>query len=124
MMWCPKCKSEYREGYKVCRDCGSELVEKLEYDCTKAAPYKETNIMKTRIYLKISSLFAGILIIFLAPLLSYKLTESHFIPDSSKVYAYNPEHFKWMLTAYLCSIILVGVIMCTASIVSMFKSHR
>ncbi len=27
MPWCPKCKTEYREGFKVCADCGSELVE-------------------------------------------------------------------------------------------------
>lgn len=29
MAWCPKCKSEYREGYTVCADCGCELVEEL-----------------------------------------------------------------------------------------------
>lgn len=27
MPWCPKCKSEYREGFTVCADCGSELTE-------------------------------------------------------------------------------------------------
>lgn len=27
MPWCPKCKSEYREGFTVCADCGSRLVE-------------------------------------------------------------------------------------------------
>ena len=30
IMWCPKCKYEYREGIKVCADCGCELVEKLD----------------------------------------------------------------------------------------------
>lgn len=30
MPWCPKCKNEYREGIKVCADCGMELVEALE----------------------------------------------------------------------------------------------
>lgn len=27
MPWCPRCKTEYREGFTVCADCGSELVE-------------------------------------------------------------------------------------------------
>ena len=27
MPWCPKCKSEYREGFTVCTDCGCRLVE-------------------------------------------------------------------------------------------------
>lgn len=31
MPWCPKCKNEYREGIKVCADCGAELIaEPLE----------------------------------------------------------------------------------------------
>lgn len=29
MPWCPKCKTEYREGFTVCADCGSELVSEL-----------------------------------------------------------------------------------------------
>lgn len=27
MAWCPKCKNEYREGIRVCADCGVELVD-------------------------------------------------------------------------------------------------
>ncbi|WP_455716457.1 hypothetical protein [Anaerosporobacter sp.] len=27
MPWCPKCNMEYREGIKVCADCGTELIE-------------------------------------------------------------------------------------------------
>ena len=28
-MWCPKCKSEYREGFTVCSECGTALVAEL-----------------------------------------------------------------------------------------------
>ena len=30
MPWCPKCKNEYKDGYTVCADCGSQLVASLE----------------------------------------------------------------------------------------------
>lgn len=32
MPWCPKCKSEYREGFTVCADCGCGLVEEAQPD--------------------------------------------------------------------------------------------
>ena len=32
MPWCPKCKSEYRDGFIVCADCGSELVSKERFE--------------------------------------------------------------------------------------------
>ena len=31
MPWCPKCKTEYREGFRVCADCGSELVDDEQF---------------------------------------------------------------------------------------------
>ena len=30
MPWCPKCKNEYKDGYTVCADCGSQLVASLD----------------------------------------------------------------------------------------------
>ena len=27
MPWCPKCKTEYREGFDICADCGCALVK-------------------------------------------------------------------------------------------------
>ncbi len=32
MPWCLKCKSEYRDGFIVCADCGSELVSKERFE--------------------------------------------------------------------------------------------
>ena len=29
MSWCPKCRTEYREGFTHCADCGAELVDEL-----------------------------------------------------------------------------------------------
>lgn len=29
MPWCPECRSEYREGFKNCSECGAALVEEL-----------------------------------------------------------------------------------------------
>jgi hypothetical protein len=28
-VWCPKCRSEYRDGFTVCSDCGVGLVDVL-----------------------------------------------------------------------------------------------
>jgi hypothetical protein len=28
-MFCPKCRTEYKEGYTECADCGTPLVEEL-----------------------------------------------------------------------------------------------
>lgn len=28
-MICPKCKTEYREGFTVCSDCGTQLIEDM-----------------------------------------------------------------------------------------------
>ncbi len=30
MPWCPRCKTEYRQGFNICSDCESSLVETLE----------------------------------------------------------------------------------------------
>lgn len=44
MPWCPKCKSEYREGIKECADCKIPLMDELPPDSEN--PYSEENQMK------------------------------------------------------------------------------
>ena len=45
MPWCPKCKSEYREGITTCVDCKVELVDDLqsvkEVEEESTNPYEE-----------------------------------------------------------------------------------
>jgi uncharacterized membrane protein YvbJ len=31
-MICPKCKTEYREGFTKCDDCGGDLIDEVEQD--------------------------------------------------------------------------------------------
>lgn len=38
MLWCPKCGTEYRDGFKTCNDCNSELVDKPEYPAEETEP--------------------------------------------------------------------------------------
>lgn len=47
MAWCLKCKSEYREGYTVCADCGCELVEELP---AQAEPSAEEDFAEGEIF--------------------------------------------------------------------------
>ena len=43
MAWCPKCKSEYRDGFTICADCGSELVDEATLkQMEKAQALKES----------------------------------------------------------------------------------
>ena len=38
MPWCPTCRSEYREGFTQCADCGADLVDELPPEAEKAVP--------------------------------------------------------------------------------------
>ncbi|MTI67313.1 MAG: hypothetical protein FH753_12050 [Firmicutes bacterium] len=42
IMWCPKCKSEYREGFTRCEKCNEDLVEKLKEENKK----KDNKVIK------------------------------------------------------------------------------
>lgn len=40
MLYCPNCKTEYREGFKSCTDCDAELVAGLAYETKSASARK------------------------------------------------------------------------------------
>ncbi len=40
-MFCPQCKSEYREGFLKCADCGVDLVGALPPESADDFGYKE-----------------------------------------------------------------------------------
>ncbi len=48
MPWCPKCKSEYRDGFTVCADCGSELVSSEQFEKLAAQELMEEEQPKER----------------------------------------------------------------------------
>ncbi len=44
MPWCPKCRSEYREGFSICADCGVELVDDEQFALLEA---EQSTVNKT-----------------------------------------------------------------------------
>lgn len=47
MPWCPKCKNEYREGIRVCTDCGCELVEEEQFEGQVAVTFGDEEQMNS-----------------------------------------------------------------------------
>ena len=45
MPWCPKCGSEYRDGFTECASCGGKLVDKLTDEQKKQAEMEERREM-------------------------------------------------------------------------------
>ena len=45
MPWCPKCGSEYRDGFTECASCGVKLVDKLTDEQKKRAEMEERRDM-------------------------------------------------------------------------------
>ena len=45
MAWCPKCGSEYRDGFTECASCGVKLVDKLTDEQKKQAEMEERREM-------------------------------------------------------------------------------
>jgi hypothetical protein len=109
---CPKCKSEYQEGYTVCSDCQCELV--------KVPDDKEDPFLKNGS--KLVQLIIGGFIIFLSPILSFKLTKLYFIPNGSE--SYDNSQFIAMFHAYHYSILLLGALICLPCILFWFKNFK
>ncbi|MGH4121370.1 MAG: hypothetical protein ACREV6_00220 [Clostridium sp.] len=113
MLICPKCKSEYQEGYTICSDCECALIEKTEVD-------KEAIFVKKGS--KISQFIMGILMIICSPMLSYKFTSMYFVPN--EIGQYNNEQFMWMLKAYQYSLLLIAGIICLPCILYWYKNYE
>jgi hypothetical protein len=51
MPWCPKCKTEYREGFDICSDCGETLVSEYPADPNGAEEIEKDGDWEHFIYL-------------------------------------------------------------------------
>lgn len=60
MPWCPKCKSEYREGFTVCADCGCELVEEEQLEERVTLTFGDEDQMKTLAAFLLSNQIQGV----------------------------------------------------------------
>ena len=47
MPWCPKCKSEYREGFKTCGECGVALVDTLPSEAEPETEFDTESLLIT-----------------------------------------------------------------------------
>jgi hypothetical protein len=113
MLICPKCKSEYQDGYTNCSDCECELVKISEVK-QEEMPVKNGS--------KVRQFIIGVLIILCSPMLSYKLTLMYFVPNG--VGQYNNEHFIWMLSSYQYSFLLIGGIICLSCVLHWHKNYE
>lgn len=46
-MFCPKCRTEYREGFTECADCGVPLVEELPPQPSRTEPEEDLSVLVT-----------------------------------------------------------------------------
>ena len=123
MLICPKCKTEYREGYTVCSDCGCELIEQPKVENVIVKEKEDFKIDQFVIeILKIVLFIIGILIILGSTLFSYKLTSMYFTPHGNGEYIM--EHFIWMLKAYHFSFLLTGSIICLTCVIGWCKGKK
>lgn len=119
MLICPVCKSEYQEGYKVCSDCKSELIE-IPDVIKKTKPAKEEAKRQSIIGMLATTLFViGLLLILYSPTISYQFTIDYFIPNGNGTY--NPDYLIWMLKASHTSFLLAGSIICLPFIIFCIK---
>ncbi|HEX3029283.1 MAG TPA: hypothetical protein VHT34_08275 [Clostridia bacterium] len=51
MPWCPNCRVEYREGFKVCNDCEVELVDELEPEPEKDESETDESVLNDKLVL-------------------------------------------------------------------------
>lgn len=113
MLICPKCKSEYDEGYTVCSDCGGQLIEQPEI---------KDEITHEKQDLKIFQFIIGILIILFSTMISYKLTSMYFLENGDGQYIM--DQYMWMLNSYQYSFLIIGIIICLPCAICWCKSSK
>ena len=96
-MFCPKCKYEYREGFQVCSDCGTLLVNELPPETQGKNKRKMLSsfnykLVLTRSFIK-KMILAVIIITLLAFCVSVGLTYYHKKTDivlEGTIYSFSP----------------------------------
>ncbi len=106
MLICPKCKTEYREGYKICSDCKEELIE-IPNVPAKDTIKKDDRITRTLIgiSLLISSALVYIGISISATIYGSSLTE--WSTDKGKIGTALTENALLLIPCIITSIMFV-----------------
>ena len=110
MLICPKCKTEYRDGYKICYNCKEELIE-IPDTPEKNATTKEVSMKRTiiGIALLITSALAYVGIAISVAIYGSQLTE--WMTDKGKVGTALTENAIFSIPCFVAAIMFaIGVV--------------
>lgn len=106
MLICPKCKSQYQEGYNICNDCNENLIEMPdvveEYTINRNVGIKKTLIGIALLFCSTLS-YIGILIS--ATMYGLQLTE--WSSDKGKIGTAITENAFLLIPCYITTILFV-----------------
>lgn len=106
MLICPKCKTEYREGYKLCSDCKEELIEISDVP-DKDTITKEVGLKRTLIgiALLVTSVMAYIGISISTIIYASQLTQWH--TDKGRIGTALTENALLFIPCFITAIMFV-----------------